>query len=127
MPLTRRNKTKEEKQFEDENDIPVIINPVSRQVTSARMQEILTNPFYIGKIIGNYGKLVQSNSHKPIVSEDLFYKVQLQLGKKNVTVKYATAIKYPLRGIVRCHVCKRVYTPYQKKGILYFSSRCISE
>lgn len=122
----RRKKTKEEKQFEEENDTEVIIEPVRRLVTNSRMQEILTNPFYIGKIIGNQDKLITSNSHKPIVSEDLFNKVQLQLKKRNVSLKYSTTLNYPLRGIVRCGNCKRVYTPYEQKGILYFGVRCLN-
>lgn len=31
----------------------------------------------------------------------------------------------PLRGVVRCEHCGRVYTPYTKKGIQYYNSRCV--
>ncbi len=127
MPLIRRRKTKEERLFEEESDSEVAIEPISRIVTRSRMQGILTNPFYIGKIIGNSGKLIQSNSHKPIISEILFNTVQLQLKKRNISVKYSTSINYPLRGVVTCGNCKRVYTPYEKKGILYFGVKCLKE
>lgn len=125
MSLTRRKKTREEKQIEEENDTELVIEPTRRIITRSRMQEILTNQFYTGKIIGNHGKLIQSNSHKPIISEELFNKVQLQLRKRNISVKYSTALNYPLRGVIRCENCKRVYTPYEKKGILYFGVRCL--
>ncbi|MFK7841822.1 MAG: zinc ribbon domain-containing protein, partial [Sphingorhabdus sp.] len=31
----------------------------------------------------------------------------------------------PMRGLIRCTNCKRVYSPYTKKGILYFYARCV--
>jgi hypothetical protein len=127
MTSIRRKKTKEEKQYEEENDTEVVIEPTRRIITRSRMQEILTNPFYIGKIIGNHGSLLPSNSHKPIISEELFNRVQQQLKKRNISIKYSTTLNYPLRGIVRCGNCKRVYTPYLKKGIQYYGVRCLAE
>ena len=38
---------------------------------------------------------------------------------------YTEKLDHPLRGIIRCAHCERVYTPYTKKGILYFNARCI--
>jgi site-specific DNA recombinase len=47
------------------------------------------------------------------------------LKKKKTSVHYTEKLDFPLRGVVRCELCERVYTPYERKGILYFNSRCI--
>ena len=126
MSASRRKKTSIEKQLEEEGDMLVDIKPIERIVTFTSLQRILTNPFYIGKIIGNNGELITSNSHKPIISEELFNAVQIELKRKKVSTQYLNRIQLPFRGLVRCGDCNRLYTPYMKKGKLYLGSRCPS-
>jgi site-specific DNA recombinase len=54
----------------------------------------------------------------------LFEKVQSMLTKKKTSLYYTNKIQYLHRGLVRCAVCERLYTPYGKKGIQYYGTRC---
>jgi hypothetical protein len=122
----RRRKTREEKQQEEESDVQIEIEAIARIPTYGSIHNILTNPFYAGKILGNDGLYMKSRSHEPLVTEELFNIVQRELAKKKVSAHYTETLKYPLRGIIRCGECHRLYTPYPKKGILYFGARCAS-
>ena len=125
MPPMRRRRTQEEIWAEDEDDIRLDIKAVCRPPKYNTIHKMLTNPFYTGKVLNNEGVWIKSISHKPIVSEDLFNRVQTRLRKKNKSVHYAKVLDHPLRGIVRCALCQRVYTPYPKKGIMYYGVRCV--
>lgn len=122
VPMRRRRTQEEILGEEDEFDE---IQKTSRPVNENHISRILTNPFYTGKILDSGGKHIESNSHEPLVSEELFNKVQGVLKKKKTSVHYTEKLDLPLRGVVRCELCERVYTPYERKGILYFNSRCI--
>ncbi|MEK7201401.1 MAG: recombinase family protein, partial [Patescibacteria group bacterium] len=116
----RRRRTFEEMIAEDE----VKIDPVERPIDANGVHKILTNPFYTGKILSSDGTHISSKSHKALVSQDLFDRVQLELHKKKVSMHYGDALPYPYRGLVRCAECERIYTPYEKKGIQYYGCRC---
>ncbi len=75
-------------------------------------------------VVGNNDTFIKSNSHEPLISEEVFMKVQQMLNKKNVSVKYSSELFYPYRGLIRCGNCQRVYTPYIKKGIQYYCVNC---
>lgn len=122
----RRKRTKEEMESEEGSDKLVEIKAIERIPTYTSIQRILTNPFYTGKIIGNEGVYTQSQSHKAIISEKLFYEVQAELKRKKVCVKYLNRLDHPFRGLIRCGGCQRLYTPYIQKEILYFGSKCHS-
>ena len=123
MPPIRRRRTLAEFLQDDELNI----EPVSRPLTDSNIHTILTNPFYIGQVLGNDGMYVKSVSHAPLISESLFYAVQQQLKKKNVSVHYMDKLYYPYRGLVRCAECNRVYSPYEQKGIHYYGVRCANK
>ena len=97
---------------------------MSRPVGQSLISRILNSPFYVGKVVGPDGIYVDSTCHEAIIDEGTFELVQSMLGKKNVSVHYTRKIDHPLRGMVRCRLCNRVYSPYLKKGILYFYARC---
>ncbi len=120
----RRKRTEDEKLAEEEDDTPLDIPKVSRPVTQNHVHRMLTNPFYIGMVPAGDGKHTPSTSHEPLISEKLFMDVQQLLRKKKTSIHYTEKLDHPLRGLVRCDLCQRIYTPYVKKGILYFSSRC---
>lgn len=121
LPI-RRRRTPEEMLAEEEEDEK--IEPISRPITKAMVHRILTSPFYTGKILDSDGHYVQSKSHEPLVTGELFTKVQQALRKRRTTARYSEELDLPYRGIVRCIECGRVYTPYIQKGIQYFYSRC---
>jgi len=124
MPPMRRRRTEEEILAEEEDDTRLEIEPISRVPTANSIHKILTNRFYTGRTLGNEGAWVESTSHEPLIADELFDRVQAQLGKRNRSAHYAQLLDYPLRSIVYCGVCGRVYTPYPKKGIMYFGARC---
>lgn len=109
----------EEDEFEE-------IEKTSRPINENHISRILSNPFYTGKVLNSEGKYIPSISHEGIVSEELFDRVQVMLKKKRVSIHYTEKLDQLLRGVVRCEHCERVYTPYTKKGIQYFNSRCVS-
>ncbi len=118
----RRRRTQEEMLAEEDEEIQ--IDQVSRPVTANMIHKILTNPFYTGKIIGNSHEYIESISHQALVSQKMFDDVQALLNKKKTSVHYTDKLELYHRGIVRCSLCSRVYTPYVKKGIQYFNARC---
>ncbi len=119
----RRRRSKEE-MLADEGE-EVEIEKTTRPVTENHISRILTNYFYTGRVIGPDGDYIPSSSHEPLVEDETFLTVQQLLRKKTVSIHYTEKLDHPLRGLVRCAYCERVYTPYTKKGILYFNSRCI--
>jgi len=121
MPM-RRRRTQEELLDEDLElkDIPKI----SRPITENNVSRILGNLFYTGRVKGNNGNYIKSISHKALVTDKTFNTVQLLLKKNTISVHYVDKLKLPLRGVIRCTECNRVYTPYIKKGIHYYNARC---
>ena len=124
MPPVRRRRTQDEILAEEEDDVRLEIEAISRIPTANGIHKILTNRFYTGKIRDSDGTWIQSTSHEPIVSEGLFNEAQEQLQNKNKAIHYVQVLDHLLRGISRCGGCGRVYTPYVKKGIMYYGSRC---
>jgi site-specific DNA recombinase len=122
VPVRRRRT--EEEMLADDEDEEIEIEPVSRPITANYLHKILTNRFYTGRIQDNDGSWIMSVSHKALVSDELFERVQQELRKKKVSKYHEERIEYPYRGKVRCADCGRVYTPYVKKGIVYYGARC---
>jgi hypothetical protein len=120
MPATRRKRTAEEMLSDEE----VVIEPTCKPVSYKNIHRILTHPFYIGKLRDRQGNLQDSTSHQPLISTELFYRVQDVLKSKKVSVHYIEKPYFPYRGMIRCAVCGRVYTPYEQKGIHYYGARC---
>ena len=121
MP-SRRRRTSDEMLTEEEDEVQ--IEPVSRPLTATMVHKILTNPFYTGKLLGNDGQYVPSQSHQALVTDAVFATAQSALRKKRLSVHYVEKIDLPARGFVRCAGCRRVYSPYIQKGIHYFYARC---
>jgi DNA invertase Pin-like site-specific DNA recombinase len=119
---SRRRRTRDEMLAEESDEIR--IEKISRPMTVSNLQKILTNPFYIGRTFGNDNNYVRSISHEALIPDKLFNQVQTMLKKKNVSLHYVEKLELPLRGLVRCADCGRVYTPYLQKGIQYFGARC---
>lgn len=115
----RRKRTKEE-----------ILNNVSlesiprtpRPVDHKTIEYILRNPFYIGKIKVN-DSYKDSTAHQALIDTSLFFKVQEILKKRRSSVYFIDKQFYSYRGLLRCE-CGRAYSPYMKKGIIYYRSRC---
>lgn len=120
----KRRRTPEEMLAEEDEAEELKLVAVERPMTLTRIHEIVTDPFYTGKILGNDGKYVPSRSHEALVSDELFAKAQQSLSRKRISCRYAQKLDLPGRGLIRCTHCRRAYTPYLKKGIQYFNARC---
>ena len=111
-------------------------------VSKNKIHDILTNPFYYGcmyvadeeidektkKPIKTFYKKIQ-HAYEPIISKELFDKVQTILKSKNKEnfckeQKYA-GIPFSLRGLIKCE-CGCMMTPerHKKKGNVYTYLRC---
>ncbi len=121
-PPMRKPRTREQ-MLSEEDDIalaPKVTFPVSRGV----IQRILRNPFYIGRVPGNHGSYVPSVSHKPLISELVFYQVQAILDGKSPNISHDKKSEMPYRGMIRCGECRRLFSPYRTKGKLYLMVHC---
>ena len=127
MPPVRRRRTDDEILAEDDDEDTLKIVPTERPITVNNVHKILNNTFYVGLVAGNRGEFVKSASHKALISDSLFDKVQEILGNKKVSIHYTQKLNHLYRGILRCGSCGRIYTPYTKKGFLYFGSRCAKD
>lgn len=113
--------------------IPGRKNHIMRPQTVGR---IFRNKFYAGKVISTkYGIEVQGQ-HPPMVSEELFYKVQAILDGRSTTINLPSARRekdnpdFPLRRIVKCPHCGSSFTgakssgKRQKYGYYFCQKRC---
>jgi site-specific DNA recombinase len=115
----RRQRTKEEMLAGEE----IILEQKERLVTRSTIEGVLKNPFYIGKII--HEDQIMQGRHPALIDVSLFNKVQDVLAFKRVSVRYIDKIFFTYRGLIRC-ACGRLYSPYTKKGINYYTSKCLS-
>lgn len=82
----------------------------------SKIHKILQDPFYYGVMLvkGKY----YSGNHKPIISKNLFDKVQDVISGKNRS-RYQKHF-FPLRGFMTCHKCGCLLTATEKKGFVYY-------
>ncbi|KKR02455.1 MAG: Recombinase [Candidatus Yanofskybacteria bacterium GW2011_GWA1_39_13] len=87
-------------------------NEKGGKVLKSRLHELLSDPFYCGKMVWN--DKAQNGSHEAIISPELFDSVQTRLNAKHGG-KYQKHL--PLyKGKVRCEECKGVISWYLSKG-----------
>lgn len=102
-------------------------------ISRSQFSVLLRNPIYMGYVLVKSYKEEQEELvlgiHTPIITEDLFYKVQDVIDKRvNVQLAYKTTSieMYPLRGLVECYKCKRKLTASSAKGNggIYYYYHC---
>ncbi len=94
---------------------------VPRTITGKSIENILSNPFYIGKL--KYKSSVIDGVHPSLIDAQLFYKVQTVLRQRGRSVHYPDKQFFLYRGFLHC-TCGRSYSPYEQKGQTYYRSRC---
>jgi site-specific DNA recombinase len=107
------------------NDQGIRDKQKGRRETTLRAQTlsgIFRNKFYAGKITSRkYGLEVQGQ-HTPMITEELFYRVQATIDGRNRNAAPALARRnldspdFPLRRIVKCSRCKHSFTAAWSKG-----------
>ncbi len=119
----RKPRTQEELLEEDEDELEERPQ-ISRPLTQNNISRILRNPFYLGKTVNSNGEYIKSSSHEPLTDEETFALVQENLTKRQTSIHYTKKLELPFRGRIRCELCGRAYSPYKKKGIIYYGARC---
>ena len=92
------------------------------KISRSNFYKVLKHPIYCGKIVVKATleepEQIVQGIHQPIISEELFYRVQDILnGKRKSKRKYSTLnSEYPLRGYLICSSCGRILTGSSAKG-----------
>ena len=115
---SRQHRTRKEMLAGEEVEYPQVARPVSRKT----IEGMLSNPFYIGMLCAQ-GEWIPG-MHPKLIDSQLFTKVQQVLKQRRVSVYYVDMPFFTYRGTIRC-TCGRSYTPYEQKGINYYSSKCL--
>ncbi|MBI3045959.1 MAG: recombinase family protein [Candidatus Harrisonbacteria bacterium] len=85
------------------------------KVYKSRVAELLTDPFYIGKI--RYNGAIHAGAHEPLINEDLFNAVQVKI-KRNGAPRYRKHT--PLfKALIKCSECGGSVTWEIQKGHWY--------
>lgn len=106
------------------NDIRIEMGEKGFKVSRSNFCRMVRNPVYMGKILipafEDEPELIVDGLHDGIVSEELFYQVQIILaGKKKKLNKHSTICEreeLPLRGFLSCSKCGNHVTGSASKG-----------
>jgi hypothetical protein len=96
-----------------------LTNRRGRPLTSQAIGMLLRNQLYAGIVdVAEYGVRGKRGDFEPLVSEELFYRVQAVLSGRapNTAPRKWADPDFPLRGFVRCHSCGRGLTGSWSKG-----------
>ena len=88
-----------------------------KPISSQLINKIIRNTFYIG--IMTVGGVEYQGTHEKLIDEDLFYKCQAVLNKRNRADNISQSRKgedFPLRHFVVCAFCGRPMTAYYSTG-----------
>jgi site-specific DNA recombinase len=83
-------------------------------LTAKRWQEILRNPFYMGRVVWNGDEY--EGAHEPLVTPELFARVERVLELRNLAGTRERRHTHYLKGSLRCHECGALLTFSQSKG-----------
>lgn len=88
------------------------VDSKGKPYTIKRIQDIIKNPVYIGKV--SHGVDIFDGVHEPIISDELFYRVQLML--KGSDVKSPKGMTYNYSNLIKCAKCGYSMVGITKKG-----------
>ncbi len=77
-----------------------------------KFEWILHNPFYAGRFM--WGGVMYEGSHTPLISKDLYYRVQAMFENIDRTKKHDVQFAYT--GLIKCKECGCYYTAQFKRG-----------
>jgi site-specific DNA recombinase len=96
-----------------------LLNRKERPFPRTFFGKLLRNPFYYGTI--RYKGRLYPGKHQPLISKELFDRVQQKLRRPTYPQPYGTK-PFPYRGFFRCSECLCLITMEEQKGITYL--RC---
>ena len=88
------------------------VNKLGKPYPKKRIEDILKNPVYMGKV--QYEGELYEGKHEPIISEELFYRVQLRF--KNTGSRRPKGEVKTYTGFIKCANCGCAYTGLVKHG-----------
>ncbi len=88
------------------------VDSKGKAYTIKRIEDILKSPVYIGKVV-HKGEIYEGK-HEPIISEELFYRVQLLL--KGSECKSPKGMVYNYSNFIKCAKCGYSMVAITKKG-----------
>ena len=88
-----------------------------KRIEKSRIHGMLRDCFYCGKMTWN--NIEYQAKHEPILSQDLWQKVQDVLTRENSGGKYRKHFYY-LRGLISCGLCNYSITAEKQKGHVYY-------
>ena len=90
-----------------------------RPISKSEIHKLLKDCFYCGEFIWN-GKHYAHSNHEPLISKELFYRVQGRIEKK--IVGKAKRNNFLFAGAMKCRECSRSVCGEVQKGHVYY--RC---
>jgi len=103
-----------------------LVSPRSkRKLSNATLQRILQNPFYYGCF--QYKGELYEGVHEPIISQQLFEKVQRVMADRGKPRKEKKDYNFTFTGLFKCGECGRAITAEQhikKSGLVFRYYRC---
>lgn len=87
-------------------------------ISISELHKLLSDPFFCGEFYYN-GRLYKNGKHQPIISKELFYRVQNRLKRVYRAGKYRKRDFLFGGGLVICGECERVITWELQKGHEY--------
>lgn len=100
-------------------------NKSGKPISKNSLAEILHNPFYVGNIRLKKSKEIYTGKHLPVISRDLFQKVQQVFAGKVVPQIYANRgldRVFLYRKLITCGLCEKRLAAERHKNYLYY--RC---
>ena len=88
------------------------VNSLGKPYPKKRIEDILKNPVYMGKV--QYEGELYDGKHEPIISEELFYRVQLRFSDTGNRRPKGDVKTYT--GFIQCAKCGCAYTGLVKHG-----------
>lgn len=89
-----------------------------KPISISELHKLLSDPFFCGEFVWN-GKLFKSAKHEPLISKELFYRVQDRLKRVYKAGKYRKHDFLFGGGLTICGECDRVVTWEIQKGHSY--------
>jgi len=86
------------------------------------LNRIFRNKFYVGKVVSKKYDIEVQGQHTPMISEEMFYRVQAILDGRNTRISSPIARRrkdnpdFPLRRIIKCSKCGSSFTGAKSKG-----------
>lgn len=95
-----------------------LVSKKGKSLARSAVHKVLSDPIYYGDFRWN-GRLY-SGKHQPVVSKELWDRVQLVLKDRHRPKKRHGSIRWPLQGLIKCSLCGCSIVAELQKGHTYY-------